>query len=118
MSVSDERAKAALQLFEAALALAPQDRESWIARECSHDPEIAAEVRSLLTAHDDAGDFLDPEMTDSRIPRMGHTSEWIEIGPGCQIGDFLIERQIGAGGMGIVYRAQQISLKRPVALKV
>ena len=39
------------------------------------------------------------------------------IVPGRQLGDFLIERQIGAGGMGLVYRAQQISLNRPVALK-
>lgn len=37
---------------------------------------------------------------------------------GVQIGDFRIERRLGAGGMGIVYQAQQISLNRPVALKV
>ena len=35
-----------------------------------------------------------------------------------QIGDFRIERQIGAGGMGIVYLATQLSLNRKVALKV
>jgi serine/threonine protein kinase len=37
---------------------------------------------------------------------------------GVQIGDFRIERRLGAGGMGIVYQAQQISLNRAVALKV
>lgn len=37
---------------------------------------------------------------------------------GCAMGDFLIERPIGQGGMGKVYLARQISLNRPVAIKV
>ncbi len=41
-----------------------------------------------------------------------------KFGPGTRIGDFQMEEQIGAGGMGVVFRARQISLNREVALKV
>ena len=40
------------------------------------------------------------------------------LAPGAVIGDFLLERPLSSGGMGMVYLARQISLDRPVALKV
>lgn len=40
------------------------------------------------------------------------------LAPGAVIGDFLLEKPLSSGGMGMVYLARQISLDRPVALKV
>ncbi|MBR2873518.1 MAG: protein kinase, partial [Lentisphaeria bacterium] len=41
-----------------------------------------------------------------------------DLAPGVVIGDFLLEKPLSSGGMGMVYLARQISLDRPVALKV
>ena len=41
----------------------------------------------------------------------------VGLEPNLQLGDFRLERRLGAGGMGVVYQARQVSLNRPVALK-
>ena len=57
-----------------------------------------------------------PSPTPSTAPEPAQSGDVLEAG--MQIGDFRIERRLGAGGMGIVYQARQVSLNRPVALKV
>ena len=42
----------------------------------------------------------------------------MDLEAGVQIGDFVIDRRLGAGGMGVVYLGRQVSLNRPVAIKV
>lgn len=116
--MTNERAKTALDVFEAALEVAPDERVTWVRREYSHDAELASEVISLLAAHVAADDFLDSGPSDLPSVRDADNVKVEEVAPGRQLGDFVVDRQIGAGGMGLVYRARQISLNRPVALKV
>lgn len=114
----DERAKVALGIFEAALAIQPDERASWVEDQCRYDAGLASEVKSLLAAHENAGDFLDLNQTEGCFVGESDDARPIDTFQGRQLGDFLIESQIGAGGMGLVFRALQLSLKRLVALKV
>jgi serine/threonine protein kinase/WD40 repeat protein len=81
-------------------------------------PALAEEIRSLFAALllvEDLGDELgDPASLSSR-------QGGVEPGPAAglqQVGEFVILREIGRGGMGVVYEAEQASLGRRVALKV
>jgi len=61
-----------------------------------------------------------PDSPQVKCPKCGAAQDWPTIvpGPGVVLGDFLIEKLLSRGGMGEVFLAKQISLDRPVALKV
>ncbi len=96
------------EILEQALELAPDKRARFLDVACSSDPSLRSEVQSFLSAHETSSPgFLDrpPVRTSLLIP-------------GTKLGDYEIVSQLGEGGMGVVYRARDLRLERPVAIKV
>ena len=82
---------------------------------CSGDPELRAELESLLNARDDAGGFLSEEMR-VEVLQLGAAPPTPAVGE--TLGPYRLLAEAGAGGMGRVYRALDTRLEREVALKV
>ncbi len=114
-------------LFAEASDLPEEDRATFLAAACQGDPELRAEVESLLAydsssgAEDDDEGFLKsplvrvPEATLSDLSgSLPHETP----APPSHIGRYRILRRHGEGGMGTVYEAEQDNPRRTVALKV
>jgi serine/threonine protein kinase len=105
-------------LFAAAVALPPEERGAYLERECSGDAAMRDRVLALLRAHDRAGHVIDrpvdgdPDQTAGYAP----TSEQ----PGTIVaGRYKLLEEIGQGGMGTVWAAEQTTpVRRKVALKL
>jgi predicted Ser/Thr protein kinase len=102
-------------LFERALEEQPADLDAWLEREAPDDPDVRAEVRSLVAQHSLASHFLTEPVPD---PDPSLPDEDAAYPAGHVIGHYTIMRELGGGGMGRVYLARDTNLGRPVALKV
>ncbi|WP_143537756.1 serine/threonine-protein kinase [Rubrivirga marina] len=90
----------AADLFADALDRDPAEREALLA-DASLDPDVIAEVRSLLAAHDDAGD-------DALAP-LAFGPPGPEALVGQTVGPWRLEGVLGTGGMGVVYEARRVA---------
>ena len=105
-------------LFEAAVHLAAAERAAYLDRACAGQPELRASVESLLRAHEAAGGFLD-EPAVAAPKKTIVLSLPPEEKAGDRIGRYKLLQQLGEGGCGVVYMAEQEEpVVRRVALKV
>lgn len=106
-------------VFLAALSMPSADREAFLQGACPGEAE-RARVRSLLDRHsENTADLLsraDAEAASYYPESGGHEGAGLELP--CRLDDFELRREIGRGGMGIVYLAEDLTLHRAVAVKV
>jgi predicted Ser/Thr protein kinase len=110
-------------LFHDALDQEPEARAGWLARGVADDEVVRREVEALLAAHEREPAFLDggAQVDAASIAdaiNAGRASEPASSLVGRQLGGFEIMRELGRGGMAVVYLAHDLQLRRDVAIKV
>ncbi|MFO0840208.1 MAG: serine/threonine-protein kinase [Phycisphaerae bacterium] len=100
-------------IFEEALRRPAKERASYLSSVCGGDGELRSEAESLLASHDAAPDYLDQSeiRPEGLVPPDFRIGAAAKDGAPCgsaapeRIGPYRLEREIAAGGMGVVYLA-------------
>jgi eukaryotic-like serine/threonine-protein kinase len=112
--MTPDRWRQAEDLYVAALELKGDERATLLSRA---SPDVRSTVEAMLAQP--SGSKLDRPTWESGSNKKteSESSAAPDVGPGTQVGQYTIEALIGAGGMGMVFRARDAKLHRPVAIK-
>ena len=114
--MNQERWQKVKGLLDAVVELAPDKRARFLDNSCGKDVELRREVESLLVSLDGSESFLESPAAKEVASLIIEPPKNFKAGK--SFGHYEIVKQIGAGGMGEVYLAEDTKLDRKVAVKI
>lgn len=103
-------------LFQSAVARGADECAAYLDEACADDQALRNEVEALLASHEEAGSFLNAPAFQAAAERLA--GEHADLMTGKTVGHRKVLSLLGAGGMGVIYVAQESRRGRRVALKL